>query len=344
MANPRGSKTKVGQDKSELVASIPRACSDEQVAVEFMEAQRWGETPACPRCGDTDVVQMKSKTGERNKRFLWRCHGCKQQFTVRVGTIMEDSPIPLRHWCYAFWKACSSKKGVSALQIKRETGLSYKSALFMMHRIRYAMTSDHSPQPKLQGTVEVDETYVGGKPRPRTRRRKMWEGYKYPKPRMAHLYDRKVPVVALVERGGQARAMVVERVTAQTLAQAIACNMNPTARMMTDDAAPYKGIGRKLASEHHTVRHTCGEYVSGDAHTNTVEGFFSLLKRGVYGTFHSVSRKHLHRYVGEFEFRYNYRWMEDGERTVAAIQGSDGKRLPYSRYVGRTRKEQGRGK
>lgn len=144
------------------MAELPRACSDERAAVEFMERQRWGDTPACPRCGDTDVVQMQSKGGARNARYLWRCYGCKQQFTVRVGTIMEDLPIPLRHWCYAFWAACAGKKGVSAMQIQRQTGLSYKSALFMMHRIRYAMTPDPRPS-KLDGIVEVDETYVGGK-------------------------------------------------------------------------------------------------------------------------------------------------------------------------------------
>ena len=131
--------SEVASSKSELVVRLPRACADELAAVEFMEGQRWGSSPCCPRCTDTDVSQMKGKDGSRNMRFLWRCRGCKQQYTVRVGTIMEDSPIPLRHWCYAFWAACSSLKGVSAKQIERLTGLSYKSALFMMHRIRWAM-------------------------------------------------------------------------------------------------------------------------------------------------------------------------------------------------------------
>jgi transposase-like protein len=126
---------KVASDKSPIVAALPHACQDETAAVEFLEAQRWAETgPCCPRCGDTVVYQMKDRiTGERNKRFLWRCKGCQKQYTVRVGTVYEDSAIPLKHWCYAFWAACSSKKGVSALQIKRQTGLTYKSALFLMH-------------------------------------------------------------------------------------------------------------------------------------------------------------------------------------------------------------------
>src|SRR3989440_1376102 len=153
----------VAAAKSEIVAALPAACSDELTAVEFIERQRWGDEPACPRCGDTDVYQMRGRDGQRNKRFLWLCRGCGDQFTVRIGTVFEDSRIPLRHWCYAFWAACASKKGVSAMQIKRMTGLSYKSALFLMHRIRFAMAENYGEQALLDGTVEVDETYVGGR-------------------------------------------------------------------------------------------------------------------------------------------------------------------------------------
>ena len=150
---------KVATDKSAIVTAIPFACANERAAVEFMELQRWeGEAP-CPRCGDMNVYQMQDRqTGERQKNYRWRCRGCQQQFTVRVGTVMEDSPIPLRHWCLAFYLACTAKKGVSAMQIKRQTGLSYKSALFLMHRIHYAMQPEHDTP--LSGTVEVDQTYV----------------------------------------------------------------------------------------------------------------------------------------------------------------------------------------
>lgn len=142
MARPK--PWNVAGDKSEVVAAFPFACHDERTAVEFMERQRWGDSPACPRCGDMDVYQLRDRTtGERGKRFLWDCRGCRRQFTVRIGTVFEDSRIPLKRWCFAFWSACSSKKGVSALQIKRETGLSYKSALFLMHRIRWAMAPDN---------------------------------------------------------------------------------------------------------------------------------------------------------------------------------------------------------
>src|SRR6266849_4508217 len=148
----------------ETIAAIPAACADEKAAVVFMEKQRWGDHPACPRCGDLDVYQMKdAKTGERQANFRWRCHGCKEQFTVRIGTVFEDSRIPLRHWCYAFWRASTSKKGVSALEIKRHTALSYKSSLFLLNRIRFAM--EGTPTDKLRGDVECDEVYIGGVPR-----------------------------------------------------------------------------------------------------------------------------------------------------------------------------------
>ena len=201
--------TKVAQDRSEIVRNIPKACADEEAAVTFLEAQRWGNAPKCAHCGSEHVYQMKSRDGGRNKRFLWKCKHCGKQYTVRVGTVFEDSAIPLRHWCYAFWAACSSKKGVSALQIKRQTGLSYKSALFMMHRIRYAMTDDHSTPAPLTGTIEVDETYVGGKPRDKG------------KHNMKTKAERKTPVVAMVQRGGNVRAMTMPKVNAKNLKRVI---------------------------------------------------------------------------------------------------------------------------
>src|SRR5690348_9777244 len=147
-----------------VLEALPLACSDERAAVEFMEKQRWGDHPACPRCGDMAVYQMRDQnTGERQANYRWRCKGCKQQFTVRIGTVFEDSRIELRHWCYAFWRAATSKKGVAALEIHRQTGLSYKSSLFLLHRIRFAM--NNSMPGMLEGPIEADETYIGGKPR-----------------------------------------------------------------------------------------------------------------------------------------------------------------------------------
>lgn len=298
------------------IQELPAACADEAVAVEFMEKHRWGDYPGCPHCGDMDVYQMRSKDGAREKHWRWRCRGCKRQFSVRTGTVFEDSRIPLRHWCFAFWRASTSKKGVSALEIHRQTGLSYKSCLFLLHRIRFAMApTDGNP---LTGIVEVDETYVGGKARNAKNRKEAWEN--------------KAPVVALVERGGNVRSFHVADVTGKTLKNAIRDNVDRRARIMTDEASQYQGIGREFAS-HETVKHSAKEYARRDVSTNTVEGYFSIVKRGINGIYHSVSKKHLHRYLAEYEFRYNGRKLTDGERTVAAILASEGKRLRYRKPV-----------
>jgi transposase-like protein len=313
----------VASDKSAIVARLPHACRDEQAAVEFMEEQRWGSEPYCPHCGTVGACyQMRNlKTGGRSARFLWRCRACNKQFTVRVGTVLEDSRIPLMHWCLGFWLACASKKGVSALQIKRLTGLSYKSALFMMHRIRFAMSDNPQTPRPLEGTVEADETYVGGRPR---HPQLMTIGGRKP------MSDTKACVLALVERGGEIRPFHVPK--GQPIKRVVLAHVSPDAVLMTDEASGYKKIGQEFA-EHHAVMHSVREYVRGFAHTNTAESFFSLLKRGIYGTFHSVSVKHLHRYLGEFQYRYNTRHVDDGERTAQAIRKAAGKRLEYRRMV-----------
>jgi transposase-like protein len=286
------------------------------------------------------VVQVKRSDGHRHPRFLWRCHGCGRQFTVRIGTILEDSRIPLRHWCYAFWAACAGKKGVSAMQIQRQTGLSYKSALFLMHRIRYAMTPNPAPQPKLTGTIEVDETWVGGKARKksfqvREAARKMGID-RLPRP-----VENKVPVLAMVQRNGQVRASVVPNVTAQNVLPILKAGIDPSARIMTDEGRHYMRVGAPFAS-HETVNHSAYEYARGDVHINTAESFFSRLKRQLYGTHHAVSKRHLHRYVSEVVFKHNTRHLEDGERTVAAIQGGEGKHLRFryktSRFLNENRR------
>ena len=306
----------------DIVKQIPKACADEALAVEFLEKQRWGDSPACPHCGGIHVYQMKGRDGERNKRFLWRCRDCTQQYTVRIGTVFEESRIALRHWCYAFWAACASKKGVSALQISRMTGVSYKSALFMMHRVRYAMTDDHSTPIPMKGTVEIDETYVGGKPR--------YKG-KHNLKKCGRGTD-KTPVVAIVQRGGNVRAQVVPKVNGRNLRAVIRENVDPSARVMTDESRLYNGLDKEYA-RHDSINHSAKQYADGDITTNTVEGFFSILKRGVIGTFHSVSKEHLHRYVGEFEYKYNTRKLTDGERLCLAIQKAEGKRLVYKEPI-----------
>lgn len=332
--------TAVASNKTKTVHRIPAACADEAKAVEFLESMRWGDTPACPRCGDTNVYQMKDReTGERNARFLWRCKGCKKQFTVRVGTVMEDSAIPLRHWVFAFWAASASKKGVSSLQIQRQTGLSYKSALFLMHRIRWAMQNRDGSL--LSGDVEVDETYVGGKPR--SGRNKADPAYtamtgrKTKRGRARDFKMRKTPVVAMVERDGDARCFVPTDVTGDNLRRVLWKQIDRAARLHTDEAPLYDTVGKYFDGGHYTVNHSEKDYVhhvgSVEATTNTVEAFFAILKRGVIGTFHNVSRKHLHHYVSEFEFRWNSRKMDDGARLQWAIRSGEGKRPMYAMQV-----------
>ncbi len=302
------------------IQELPRACCDETAAVEFLEKHRWGDYPACPKCGDMDVYQMQDKDGGRQKNYRWRCHGCNAQYTVRVGTVFEDSRAPLRHWCFAFWRASTSKKGVSALEIHRQTGLSYKSSLFMLHRIRYAMAPDPTPESggPLNGIVEVDETFVGGKPRKHRSPRKAW--------------SKKQPVMAMVERGGRAKALVVPDVTAKTLKTAIRESVDQKAWIHTDEHKGYTGLIDEFG-DHQTVNHSSKEYVRDGVTTNTVEGFFSIVKRGLNGIYHSVSKKHLQLYMNEYSFRYNHRALDDGERVVAAIRATEGKKLYYKEPV-----------
>ena len=303
-----------GSHKSTVLAQVPEACRDERAAVEFLEEQRWGEHPECPRCKSEKVYRMAGADGQRNARFLWRCHGCKKQYTVRIGTVYEDSRIPLRHWCYAFWRASASKKGISALQVSRETGLSYGSALFMMHRIRFAMTERPENAPKLLWTVESDECYVGGKILPGE-------------------VPGKTAVMAMVERGGEARASHIGHVYAENLKNALTANVDPLARIMTDEHPAYPGATKRFVGGHFTVKHSAREYARGEVSSNTAESFFAILKRAVYGTWHSVSHKHLHRYVGEVEYRWNTRKVDDGQRLSLAIRRASGKRLTYRELV-----------
>lgn len=307
--------------KSDVVGEIPLACSDETAAVEFFEKQRWGNTPCCVRCGSVDVYQMKdAKTGERSSRYLWRCRDCKEQYTVRIGTVYEESRIELRHWCYAFWRACTSKKGVSALEIKRHCQISYKSALFLMNRIRFAMAPDPD-SPKLTGDVECDEMYIGAR-----------------RPRYAGISKRgrgtkKIPVFVAVERQGQLRRRIVADVTGQTLKGAIREEVDRQARIITDEHTSYQGIGPEFEGGHETVNHGTREYARGDVHTNTAESSHALVKRGIVGIYHNVSREYLHRYLWQFDFMWNSRKLNDGERTVLAVKAAEGKRLMYSGSV-----------
>jgi len=319
------------EDKIKLtLKGLNHSDAKEDEARQLLEGLRWPNGVICPRCESKDVIEIVPNKDKKIRKGLYRCAECRRnnrtnQFTVTVGTIFEDSHIKLDIWLQAITLLCSSKKGFSAHQLHRQLGITYKSAWFMAHRIRYAM--EQSPfKRRLKGTIEADETYIGGKARRIGNYRAT---------------ENKTPVVSLVQRGGKVRSFVVPTVSARSLKQVLLDNVNPKSHLMTDEAHHYKRIGRKFASHEHVVHHKL-EYVRGDITTNTVEGFFGLLKRGVNGTYHHISKEHLHRYLAEFDFRYNNRKVEDEERTISAIAGFEGKRLMYKDSLGLTHGKENR--
>jgi transposase-like protein len=303
------------------VIELARMTEDEARA--YLEGLLWPKGPVCPHCGSMEALRLN---GKAHRPGVLKCKACREQFTVTVGSIMESSHIPLVKWVLAFHFLCSSKKGMSAKQLQRELGFkSYETAWFMAHRIREAMSEPLAEA--LKGTIEMDEAYVGGKPRP-------GDGKVHKNGRGTS----KAAVVAVVERDGNAHSQPVEHVDTRTLAEVASRVADPSAMLMTDELSSYRGVGAGFAG-HEAVSHSAGEYVryqDGAAfHTNTVESFFALLKRGHYGVYHSMSKKHLGRYCDEFSFRWDHRKVADGERTEAAISGADGKRLTYNDLVGR---------
>jgi len=295
------------------LSEVTRMTEDE--ARDYLERIRWPDGPVCQHCGCMEVVKLQGKS-TRPGVYKCKAKGCRKQFTVTVGTIFERSHIKLREWVIAFHLMCSSKKGISAHQLHRSLGITYKSAWFMCHRIRHAMSTGDLARPKFKGTVEMDETYVGGKPR--------MGGVK-----RGRGAPNKTPVVILVQRNGGARAVVMPKVTAGNLRSHIRRNAETSATLMTDQLLLYRKIGREQTGGHHTVNHGRKEYVRGDIYTNTAESFFALLKRGIYGNFHHCGPKHLQRYCDEFAFRWDNRNVSDGVRRDTALSMADGKRLTY---------------
>jgi transposase-like protein len=301
---------------------------DPDRAREYLESKRWPDGPVCPHCGVIgEAVHLEPRDGADThaRRGALKCRACRKQFSVTVGTIFEDSHIPLNKWLMAYHLLCSSKKGMSAHQLHRMLGISYKSAWFMAHRIRYTMQEEPLTS-MLKGVVEVDETYVGGKLR---------AGSQAVKPGV-RAKDRPSPtankaaVVSVLQRGGRVQSKHVGRVTAETLRPILDQMVDQEAHLMTDSSSVLlkaAGTGRKYDQ----VNHTAGEYVRYEngvtITTNTVEGYFSILKRGINGVYHHVGKQHLHRYLSEFDFRYNARKVSDRERSRMALAGADGKRL-----------------
>jgi transposase-like protein len=290
-------------------------------AREYLESVHWPNGPVCPRCGETERV--KRLGGKTSRPGVVMCNPCRRTFTVTVGTVFEDSKIPLHKWLLGFRLMAGSKKGISAHQLHRSLSVTYKTAWFMAHRIREAMRSgDLAPFGSGGGIVEADETFIGKEPYAKNFSR-------------AHAaFHHKMKVLALVDRDtGRSRAFVVDAVAVDFVVPILRENIAREARMCTDDHGVYRRL-RKDFAEHGVVRHSSGEYGRGEVHTNTIEGYFSIFKRGMKGVYQHCGKQHLHRYLAEFDFRYSNRaanGIDDAERTETALKGAQGRRLTYRR-------------
>jgi transposase-like protein len=295
---------------------------DEAAAFAFVEAELWPTGPICPHCGGYDRISAMTPNKEKRIRIgLKFCGQCRKQFTVRMGTVFEESKLPMTKWLQAIHLMCSSKKGVSAHQLHRTLETTYKTAWFLSHRIREAMRSGSlAPFGEGGGIVEADETFIGIEPG---------------EPKAKAGGNHKMKVLSLVDRTtGEKRSYVLDFINSRIIGEIVAANLSREAILMTDEAAHYVKIGEGFAGHGHT-HHAAGEYVSRFnplVHTNTVEGSFSIFKRGMRGIYQHCSKKHLHRYLAEFDFRYSNRiavGVDDSERATTALRGVVGKRLTY---------------
>lgn len=301
--------------------------NDEDAARAHLEGLMWPDGPVCPTCGVVDEATLMS--GKSHRKGVYNCRACNKPFTVTVGTVFESSHIPLHKWVFASHLMASSKKGISALQLQRILGLgSYRSAWFMAHRLREAM-ADRTPSEPMGGEgkiVEADETYYGKVKEPTKVRT---SGKPYGRSKSGRGPANKRAVIGLVERGGKARMFHVGNADKETVAHIVRANIDPASRLHTDESRLYKGADA-IFSTHETTKHSKGEYARGDVHSNSVEGFFGVFKKGMTGVYQHCSEKHLNRYLDEFTFRHNTRsklGFNDGDRAAIAIKGAVGKRL-----------------
>ena len=312
---------------------IAKQYSNEEEAYKFLESIRWEKGITCPHCKNigADYIESengtrKTRTGKVSYRRIWRCQNCKKQFSVLVGTIFEDSRIPLSKWLLAIHELNADKNGISSCELGRKLGITQKSAWFMAQRIRFAMAHT-GLEVKLTGDVEVDETYIGG-----------LEKNKHASKKTAGTQGRstktKTPVLSAIQRDGKVYSQTLGTVSSQNIKEVLKKRVSKKAILNTDTFPAYVPVGKDY-KKHQVVDHGVGEYVSGTAHTNNAEGYFSQLKRSLSGTFHHVSDKHLDRYLAEFDYRYNTRDEVDGTRMVQAIKKSNGKRLSYKDLIGK---------
>ena len=303
-------------DVPETLLEAVRMFADLQVAHDFFVQIRFPNGVACPRagCGSADVTFMP-------RYFRWSCHECRRQFSAKVGTVFEDSPISLTKWLPAIWLIASNRNGISSYEIARGLGVTQKTAWFMLHRIREMMAEE--PTDLLTGTVEADEAYIGGSwtSMNRKRRRAVEKAGQT-------AYSSKSPVIGMVERKGRVRAFAVPDVTQQTLLPKLTESIHPDATVYTDALELYKHIN-EFFLRHASVNHGLKEYVRGNVHTNNIECFWSVLKRTIGGTYTHVHPRHLDRYLAEQVYRFNERENTDGPRFAKAMKGADGKRLTY---------------
>jgi transposase-like protein len=300
---------------------------NEDAARKYLEDARWPDGPVCPHCGSIDRAYARKKPG------VYRCaeKECRKDFTVTTKSVMESSHVPLHLWLQAFYLMCASKKGISALQVSRTLKITYKSAWFLCHRIREAMRSGGlvTPMGGNGGIVEADETYFGNVEKAK-RRTKTTSGRTFTKSGRPGPSNKRA-IVSLVERGGRVRSFHVPTADKESVTAIVRENIARETRLHTDESRLYFG-SNEYFDDHETVTHSRKEYVRGDVHTNSVEGYFSIFKRGMKGVYQHCSEKHLHRYLAEFDFRYNNRialGTDDGERATLAVMGAAGKRLTY---------------
>lgn len=301
----------------------------EKAAYEWVEARVWPNGPICPHCGGVERI---SKMGGKSTRIgAYKCYQCRKPFTVKVGTVFESSHIPLRIWLQAMYLLSSSKKGFSSNQLHRTLGVTLKSAWFLSHRIREAMrTVGFTPMGGYGAVIEADETYFGKADKPQVSKQRQKSGRPFTKGGKSGPSGKRA-VLALVERGGSVRSFHVEQVDKAGVSRIVQANVRRESTLHTDESRLYSGAGNHFAA-HETVKHSAGEYVRGSVHTNTIEGVFSIFKRGMQGIYQHCDEKHLHRYLAEYDFRYNNRvalGVDDVSRTDRVIKGVVGKRLTY---------------